>query len=436
MENLDLDINNYSIKDIENFFRLKPNSKYTAADIEEKEYQIREQLLGSGHINKRFKRDLIEFLTLAKQWLTYVKCNNSKDQPTTIPKNYKLDTLDTPISKEAIPRTDELINRPETQFIYANNSDFFPGTLNQLNTRIITKCVNIDSRFRDNLYTTQSSDFIIQMPIKFSKVVSMQLSALEFPVSFYGISSYYGNNFFYLKVNYNSFDTSGLILESEKIIIIPDGNYNALDLIESINTSLCPKNPDTTIKFPNDIFSYVQLSLGVTTTGSGTGKVTIAPDGSRSNYINTITMDFTLDINGIKDSIDISNKIGWNLGFIKSKYRGSKTYIADTVIEPCNIRYIYLAIDDFNNSSNNHFVNVFKKSIMSPDILARISVKGSYFSLIMESDFNIVTEPRRYFGPVDIQRLRIRLFDEKGRILPMNNSNFSFCLNLKMLYDL
>jgi hypothetical protein len=73
---------------------------------------------------------------------------------------------------------------------------------------------------------------------------------------------------------------------------------------------------------------------------------------------------------------------------------------------------------------------------MSPDILARISIKGSYFSLIMESDFNIVTEPRRYFGPVDIQRLRIRLFDDKGRILPMNNSNFSFCLNLKMLYDL
>jgi len=79
---------------------------------------------------------------------------------------------------------------------------------------------------------------------------------------------------------------------------------------------------------------------------------------------------------------------------------------------------------------------LMKNSIMSPDILARISVKGSYFSLIMESDFNIVTEPRRYFGPVDIQRLRIRLFDDKGRILPMNNSNFSFCLNLKMLYDL
>jgi hypothetical protein len=436
MENLDLDINNYTIKDIEMFFRLKPNSKYSATDIEEKEYQIREQLLNSGHINKRFKRDLIEFLTSAKQLLTYVKCNNQKEQPTTIPKNYKLDTIDAPISKEVIPRTDELITRPDTQFVYSSNSEFFPGTLNQLNTRIITKCINVDSRFRENLYTTQSSDFTIQMPIKFSKVVSMQLSALEFPVSFYGISSYYGNNFLYLKVNYNSFDTSGLTIDSEKIITIPDGNYNAPDLIETINNLLCPKNPDTTIQFPNNIFSYIQLSLGVTNSGSGTGKVTIETNGSRCNYVNLITMDFTMDINGNKDSIDISNKLGWNLGFIKSKYKGSKIYIADTVIEPANIRYIYLAIDDFNNSSNNHFVNIFKNSIMSPDILARISVKGSYFSLIMESDFNIVTEPRKYFGPVDIQRLRIRLFDDKGRILPMNNSNFSFCLNLKMLYDL
>jgi hypothetical protein len=56
MDQLDLDINNYSIKDIERFFKLKPNSKYTASQIEYKEYEIREQLLQSGHINKKMKR--------------------------------------------------------------------------------------------------------------------------------------------------------------------------------------------------------------------------------------------------------------------------------------------------------------------------------------------------------------------------------------------
>ena len=37
MENLDLDINNYNIRDLETFFKLKPNSKYSAGDIELKE---------------------------------------------------------------------------------------------------------------------------------------------------------------------------------------------------------------------------------------------------------------------------------------------------------------------------------------------------------------------------------------------------------------
>ena len=145
-------------------------------------------------------------------------------------------------------------------------------------------------------------------------------------------------------------------------------------------------------------------------------------------------MDFTRDINGNDDFI--APKIGNNLGFIKNMYYETTTYTADTIIDTASIRYIYLAVDDFSNRSNNHFISVFNNSYMSPDILARVSVNGSYYSLIMENDFNIVSEPRIYFGPVDIQKLRIRLFDDRGRILQMNNSNFSFCLNVKLLYDL
>ena len=438
MDNLDLDINNYSIKDLERFFRLKASSKYTASDIELKEYQLREQLLASGHINKRFKRDLIEFLNLAKNWLIFVKCNKTvvESQPTTIPKNYKLDPIDSPASKEPHSRTEELVTRNDTQFVYANNSDFFPGTLNPLNTRILTKCLNIDTRFRDNLYSTQSSDFTIQLPIKFNKVVSMQLSSLELPVAFYGISSFYGNNFLYIKIIHKPFDHADLSVTSERVIIIPDGNYNAADLIDKLNYLVSPKDQDNALLHPLDIFSFIQFTLDITSTGSGTGKVTISPTGAHSCLITEISMDFTKDINGNHDLTEITTKFGWNLGFIKKTYSGHVSHTADSIIEPAAVRYIYLAIDDFNNSSNSHFVSVFNKSIMNQNILARISLKGSYFSLIMENDFNIVTEPRRYFGPVDIQRLRIRLFDEHGRVLPMNNSNFSFCLDLKMLYDL
>ena len=67
MENLDLDIDNYNIKDLEVFFKLPKKQIYSLNEIESKESKIRQQLLNSGHINKRNKRDLINFLDSAKK---------------------------------------------------------------------------------------------------------------------------------------------------------------------------------------------------------------------------------------------------------------------------------------------------------------------------------------------------------------------------------
>jgi len=435
MDSLDLDINNYTIHDIEKFFKLKPKSEYSASDIELKEYQIREQLLKSGHINKRFKSDLIEFLTKAKQWLTLVKCGTTV-QPTTIPKNYKLDNLDTPLSKEPPARTEELINRPVREYTYTNPSEFFPGVLNPLNTRIVTKTLNIDTRFRDSLYTTHSTDFNMNIPNKLNKVVSMQLSSIELPIVFYNISESFGNNYLYISVNYNSFDFTKSGITTEQFITIPDGNYNSHGLINTINNLLSPLDTSGNLINPNNILSYIELSLDVDSFNSGTGKVTIKPSDSHISFINSLTLDFTKNRNGTSDTTFLFSKIGWNLGFIKSKYEGAKQYISDTVFEMSTVRYIYLAVDDFNNNANNQFISVFNKSILNPNILARISIKGSSFGSIQENNFTIITEPRQYFGPVDIQRLRIQIYDEYGRILNLNNGNFSFCLDFKLMYDL
>jgi hypothetical protein len=71
MSNLDLDINNYTIKDLEKFFSLSLN--YSIDEVESRESIIREQLLSSGTVNKRFKRDLIVFLTQAKKMIIFVE---------------------------------------------------------------------------------------------------------------------------------------------------------------------------------------------------------------------------------------------------------------------------------------------------------------------------------------------------------------------------
>ena len=52
------------------------------------------------------------------------------------------------------------------------------------------------------------------------------------------------------------------------------------------------------------------------------------------------------------------------------------------------------------------------------------------------NDDELLSEKRQYFGPVDIQRLHIRLYDEYGRVVNMNNMNYSFCITLEQLYKL
>ena len=416
---LDLDINNYTILDLEKFFHMESNRKYCAADIELKETQLRELLLSSGHVDKKFTRDLLSFLETAKRWLVTVKCG-------VVPQQQQ--------QQQQHQTNHNIIENAPTPYINTFNSEYFPGIMNPLKTRVISKYLNIDTRFRDRMSITNSADFLLNLPYKFQKVVSMQVTAIEFPVSFYGISSKYGNNYFYIaarqmldEVNYK---------EDSRIIIIPDGNYNATDFISTINSKLQLRNDDQSFIDPGNLLNYVQFRLDITLTGSGTGKVIVETYGVFGVMINTIILDFSRDINGNPDKTDITSKIGLNIGFLKRKYQGQKQYVSESVLEPANIRYLYLAIDDFNNSVNNNFVCAFNHSILSPNILARIPIKGSYFSLLMDNEMVQTSEPRKYFGPVDIQKLHIKIYDDHGRILDINNGNFSFCILFKMLYDL
>lgn len=454
---MDLDIKNYSIRDLENFLKLEPDV-YTPSDVELKEYEIREVLLSSGHVDKKLKRDVIQFLTQAKRWLLYTKfgnsaaeplpsndtkSGNSQDQieyqqpPSGIPKNHRLDPIDIPPTDlPAFSRVDdEISKRPIREFNHTYPSEFYQGILNPLNKRVITKCVSVDTRFRNNYQTTSPTDFVITLPSKLHKVVSMQLAALEFPISFYKISGSYGNNFLYLYAN-TQYYIGGPIEQYEMIVTIPDGNYSSFDLLDKINTTLKPVDNSGNLLEPDNVFSYIQLSLDVNDNRSGTAKVTIEATGEKASIINSIGLDFKKDINGNNDLEKFTTKIGWNLGFSQEKYFGKTTYTGETTIDMNIMRYIYLAVDDFQRSVNKVFFSTFDEQSVDQNTLARISLEADNFEVIMENNYNLVTVPREYYGPVDIRKLHVRLFDDHGRPLNVNNANFSFALNFKMLYDM
>ena len=93
-------------------------------------------------------------------------------------------------------------------------------------------------------------------------------------------------------------------------------------------------------------------------------------------------------------------------------------------------------MDDYNNNVNNNFYSAFNASVLNKNILARISFQPSPFGSISQNNLSLITTPRQYFGPVDIQKLNIQLLDEYGRIIELNNMDYSFCLTFTSVYDI
>jgi hypothetical protein len=407
-----LEITSYTLQEIERFFNLKSDRQYKREDIIEKKYRIREQLLQSGHVPNRLKRDLIEFLDKAEQWI--IEQRTIPTPPgTTLPKNIRLDNADVPKSANAMSRLEEINVRPTTQFIYSSPSEFYPGIINPLDKRTTTKILAIDTKFRHNYANTISTDFQLQLPDRFTKVVSMQLTAIEIPKTYYNISAIYRNNYFFMAVGTETqCDTN--------IFIVPDGFYSSQSLIDTINGLLLEVG---------GLFSSIKFAVDQVTK-----KTTVLNNVSSILFID---LNFGLDIDGNEDvGTPLFQKIGWVLGFTKCFYDGCLGYISEAPILVDNLSYLYLAIDDYNNNVNNGFVSAFQDSILNTDVLARISVLNNVDTVIAKDNSNITTQPREYFGPVDITKMHVRIYDSFGRILNLNGRDFSFCIILKMLYDL
>ena len=196
MSDLDLDINNYNIHDLEAFFRL--SSTYTKEEVITREYELRNLLLSSGQIDTFFKRDLIAFLEEGKSRLLE---KMAKIQPhtsiyhntTTVPDHFPQPTLPLPSREESI------IPSKNTQYIYTQPSEYFPGTLNPLDRRTTEKCLSIDTRFRPPM--SVHSDFTFTLPSRVTKVLSMSCSAFEMDYgSLYNISATLNNNYIYISI--------------------------------------------------------------------------------------------------------------------------------------------------------------------------------------------------------------------------------------------
>jgi hypothetical protein len=181
---------------------------------------------------------------------------------------------------------------------------------------------------------------------------------------------------------------------------------------------------------------YIYFSVNNSeSTNSGSGQLIIAV---KSNYpYPDNPFPFVIDLQaGLDGSPDyytpLPLKLGWMYGLRNGIYQHNSAYLSEGVVNLNGPRYVYLVVDDYNNANNDTFVSAFTSSVLNKNILARMGVQSSKPDLATTANISIVSSPREYSGPVDVEKMQIQLLDEYGRILNLNNMDFSFCLSFSL----
>jgi hypothetical protein len=426
----DLNITNYKMTELEEIFELPKN--YNKQLVLTKESNARKKIQSDVKINETVKKNTIQFLIKAKDILIANCANNGTSFGGTsfggtsfdrAFQNYFHDTSSGATNASSKKNVSTLsgengsfiIEKPKDTYVNSNQKPILPGEMNPLlNTTTIKKYLNVDTRFRENYYSTLSSNFGLNLPVSMNNTVSLKLSAVELPKTFYAVSRVFGSDHF-------TISRCNVV----KNVSVPDGNYDPVALCAYLTSYMGSLGwPFTDIQFLIDISG-----------NNGSGRIVVSLKENPSS-VAPFTLSFQQDITGADDkTTPLPLKLGWKMGFRNGMYEHNVSYVSEGIPDLCGPKYLYLAVDDFNNNVNNGFYSAFSESVMNNNILARISMSGAAFDDVQESS-SVSVYTRQYFGPVNINKLQIQLLDEYGRVINLNNMDYSFCLEFQIIYDL
>jgi hypothetical protein len=431
---MDLNLDNYTNDELNNIFNISDNN----LNISNAQKSLLDKItLINNTPNESLpegKAALIEFYTKGMFKLLSIPLTNDVKIDGKLFDNYEqresyTHVIDPQEPKEFISVKDKLLEPLEATPVVQTNNTFISRhvdhrPISTFNNNIKAGDINPLTRttLKRALTTTHSTNFMIELPSAVKKVVSMKLIDADFPEVVYTVSEQLGSDSFYIDDTY---------------VKIPAGSYSAEALVYEINKVL--------------------LALGLTVVLSyndNNGLMTF------DNGVVPFTLDFaythidcpTLPSNIYKDQLTL----GWILGFrgnyilpiastqvkyfactveknqrnIPFKYEGASQYTGESLFAPHGANYFLISINDYQNNHDNTFISPFQlQTVADNNILAKLLTKCC--------NKCCVDHPHRiYFGPTDIARLEIKIYDEFGRIIDINNADYSLTLELEVIYDL
>jgi hypothetical protein len=423
--NFDFDTSNYSKEDYYEIFNLDKSLSITESLLNEKHKTLLNNIKNEN-MDVEQKKEIATFLTECKKnLLEIIKKDN----------NYKL------IDSDFIPDMNQSVTFNNShQVIKKDGSDeYHTNKINPLPKNTTSTLLNINTKFRKNFYETSATDFVLDLPEEFKNVVSITVVSVQVPNSNYTFCSSYGTNEFTVEL----FDISangGATLDPNPqthVIKIKEGIYTGPILQDYLNTHVFSRGDLRRIgckydgisrkfRFFRDFRSFLEGGIN---------------DTAATNYC--FNLDFRL--NEDKDR-PVQMNMGWILGYRQQYYNWEQDYTdasgvnfkldqgynPEAVYDNLGSRYFILCIDDFNKNYSNTLSSPFTESVFNNET-AIAKVPNNPNSVNFDDIF--YQSRRNYFGPVNIKKLKIQLLDELGRVVDLNNNDFSFSIQIEQLYD-
>jgi hypothetical protein len=422
MNNLDLNINNYSLDQLKQLLNIRQNDILNENLLNNKKEQYFRMILNDKSIEQNKVIKIINFITNAIDHL---------NKQNTFKHNYG-ENLN-------VQMTHPIVSKPETPFFYSNPSIAFDGVINPLERRINSSILSIDTVFRENYKLTNSNKSLFLLKNPLYNVISMKLVSLELPRMWDIISEENGNNIMIIEL-YNMPNYS----DSIQTIIIPNGHYTNAELVNCLNNLF--NNTGNGLEYLTVLVDSKTSKLIICTKNPQVGvspTIFISGDPYYSPNFYYV-LDFTgisaglgkyLGFNDIKYRVDINNKkldlINYIipvelLGYVEGSY--SCGIIFDN--------YIFVNINDFNkNFNSNGVIGQTDNSLVGNNILGRIALNTFPDTLLINNNSDYLLKKRDYYGPVRIRQLEISLINKYGKLINLLNNDYSLTLEFEILYS-
>ena len=242
----------------------------------------------------------------------------------------------------------------------------------------------------------------------------------------------------YINVDISNGNTASAILDLNGtkylILVIDDYNQNHIN-----NTLVSISQFNKTLKLPSYSTDIPYACITPAQKGNNLNELItgVVTDSIFNNQSLNVANGAFVSGNNANYSTSVGDINGLLIG---SKYK--QDYTTTQIALPSAPRTLTNAqLYSINsiNSNNNNLTNYLAKAPTSADILAIIPVKTSAGvptgSLLVEFSGSLQNSVRTYFGPVNIERIAVKLLDDKGNVLNLNGNDWCVSLIAECLYQ-